>query len=673
MILSDLPNSNTLASPLALAKPWCGMVSYRTNWKVLQPNQPVGGVPTNNPNDASFNWSFFDSAVAQAAAAGKKAWLRFVPQASSSPAWLQALCVNYVDTVGDVINLWWDTNFQAYVIAMIQAAGARYSSNPAVAAFTCNIAADHTGDWTIPNVGPSPSATGAANWQLASGFTCPAFNGTVVVTPIANQQVHNLWVVYIQNFGWFQITAFTGPNTNPSTVTLTNLGITGNASSGSVPASAIMQVSDIANLQGPVYGYTTTRLVNAITAVLSAAHTAWPHQVLVNECGRNGKLDPFPANPATPPVQESIGGVNGANPYTKAFPSSVSASNTLLAALTWNDATSSVTAFTDSLNVNSWKQVGIVQAQGRSIALFMYNNTVKGTCTVSATLSATPGVVRIALFELQGSNVYLDTAAVSSNGAATTSPSTGSITPGFSTDLVLAFLQGGNPVSAGPANWTFQTSSNYASAYFAPGSASAISGTFTQASAAYVTLIITLAGLDPATTYQYNCSTMMAQWAYANLPKGSFAIERDTYQAQTSPPSVALANQDGDSFYLPAQTLAGSSNTSGTTGVIPAGSLNYGQAAWEAWDPTGLYSPTTTASAINSYSANGGIPYSNPVPVFLQMMGIVQLYDTAVFETYEQDMINTIPLAQGVTGGGGAGGGGGTAVTSQMQFPFNRR
>lgn len=300
MIISDLVSSYNgpgtgLANPQALANPAVGCISFRQKWggssNGVQPTAPAGGVPTNNPNDGSYSWTFFDSAVAQAASYGKKAWLRVIPQASSGPTWLNSAV--YVDTVGDNIFLWWDTNFQNYVIAMIQAMAARYASNSTVIAFTCNIAADHTGDWTMPNVKASTSPTGAANWQIQSSFTCPAYGSSVTVTPIANQLVHNLWAVFITNFGWFQITGFTGPGTNPTSVTLKNLGISGNASSGTVPATSIMFVSDIANLQGPVYNYTTARFLTALEAVVAAAQTAWSNQVIVNEVGRSGTLDPW--------------------------------------------------------------------------------------------------------------------------------------------------------------------------------------------------------------------------------------------------------------------------------------------------------------------------------------------------------------------------------------------
>jgi hypothetical protein len=445
MIISDLPKSGALAAPAAIANSQVGMVSYRLPWGQFQPNQPVGG-PASNPSDPSFNWSFFDAAVAQAAAYSKKAWLRIVPQGASSPSWLRALAQQYVDTDGEAINVWWDTQFQAYLIAAIQAMGARYSGNPLVAVFTCNIAADNVGDWAMPFTPASSSPTGAANWQISAPFTCPAYGSHVIVSPIANQQIHGQWVVFITGFGWFQISGWTGPTSNPSTVTLLNLGTSGNASSGTVPSTAIMQVSDIGTLQGPVYGYTTANFVTAVTNILSAAHAAFPTQVIDQEVGRSGTLDPYPG----------------------------------------------------------------------------------------------------------------------------------------------------------------------------------------------------------ATTYQFNAATQIAQWGYANIPFGQFAIEKDIFESTTPPPSVALAAQDGSTFYLQAQCIPGSSNTSGTSGTIPVNSLSYGQFAWECFDPTGLYSPTTTASALGPYTANGGIPYNDPVPVFNKTIVAAQNYGVGVLETYEQDILNLPSFAYSV-------------------------
>jgi len=80
--------------------------------------------------------------------------------------------------------------------------------------------------------------------------------------------------------------------------------------------------------------------------------------------------------------------------------------------------------------------------------------------------------------------------------------------------------------------------------------------------------------LDPypgPTPYQYSAATQVAQWGYASIPKGKFAIEKATFSAYSDSPAQALAALDGSLWYLPAQTINGSTNISGTTGSIPAG------------------------------------------------------------------------------------------------------
>jgi hypothetical protein len=422
------------------------MISYRVHYSQLQPVQPAGGVPTNNPNDASFNWTFLDSAVAQAAAAGLPCAIRFLMQGNNAPSWIKALAQQYIDTTGDNLSIWWDTVYQGYVIALIQAAGTRYASNPTVKVFALNIASETSGDWAVPHVASGPSFTDAANWQLASGFTCPAYSSSVNVTPLPNQTVYPGWYVFINTFGWFLVTGITGPTNNPSSVTLFNPGTSGNASSGVVGVGKVMQVSDIGTLIGPIYGYTTARFVTALNAVTAAAHTAFPTQVYSHEVGRNGTLDP---------------------------------------------------------------------------------------------------------------------------------------------------------------------------------------------------------NLGSAPSYQYNASTQIAQYGYANIPTGKFAIAKNTLSGQNPVVSVALSQTDGSDLYLPAQTVAGSTNTSGTTGTIPAGGRFNAQFLWQCYDPTGQYLPSTTGPNGKPFYANAGVPYVNPVPVFQYVVSLARNYGVQVLETYEQDVINVLPFHGG--------------------------
>lgn len=664
MIIADLKEGMGVPSPQALASPALGMASYRQDWAQLQGTEPA--VITNDPNDPSWNWSFFDAAIAQATQFNKPIFFRINIQGTDAPRWAINESSNYVAVNGKQIAIWWAPFFTNAVTALIQAAATRYASNPLIKIVDFNIAASGTGDWNFP--------TGSTSWTLTSTVTCPAWGGSVVVTSATAPTVG--WVGTLPSFGWFQVTAVSG--TGPYSVTIENFGITGNASSGTINNGTVFTVNDIANLQGPVYRYTTARLVAAVTNIISVIHAAWPNQVVNQEIGHSDGYDPFPASVPTglgSAVQApTIGAASGTNPYTKSYGSNVTAGSLLVVAVSWGVNASSITSFTDTLNASQWLLVNIIQASGRSLAVYCFQNTLGGACQVQMTLSVAESTVDFALYEFPApAGGYVDVTATATGTG--TNPLTASIVPTYSTDLVLACIRG-TSVSAGQTGWSAQTFGDMGAQYIQPGSSAAIAASFTQTSTACITIIVAFSSLvQSGTLYDYNASTQIAQWGYANIPKGYFAIEKDTYQATSPTPAVAIADGDaGSLFYLPAQTLAGSSNTSGTTGVIPAGSLMNGQCAWQAYDPTGAYAkgaPLQDGNGLN-YAANAGIPYSNPYPIFIHELQTAQLYNLAVLEVYDVDvaaLLNNVKASPG----GGAGGGGGTAVVSSMQFPFNRR
>jgi hypothetical protein len=446
MIISDLPqSSNQLANPLALANPAVGMISFRTHWKDMQPSAPAGGVPTNDPNDASYNWAFIDSAFAQADAYDKGVWLRIIIQEFNAPTWLRSIVSQYIDVKGNTFNIWWDTVYIAYLTAMIQAVATRYGSNPRFKVFACNFAASGAGDWNVPHLqqSSSPSITDAANWGVAAGFTWPAYGATQTVTPASGSVVYPGWICFAQNFGWILVQSISGTPTAPGTVTLFNPGYAGNAASGNTGPNKVMQVSDVQQLTSPAYGYTTTRFVDALNSIITVAATALPSTVIYShEVGRNGSLDPSP---------------------------------------------------------------------------------------------------------------------------------------------------------------------------------------------------------NSGTTFAYNAATRMAQFGYATVPAGKWAIAKNGFQAQRPSPAQAIINQDSDNFYLLAETILGLSNASGTAGAIPKGALLNGQFAWSCFDTTGLYSPGTTGGQ-SPYQANGGIPYNVPLPLFQTTLRIAAQYKVHILETYEADIINLLPL-----------------------------
>lgn len=148
-------------------------------------------------------------------------------------------------------------------------------------------------------------------------------------------------------------------------------------------------------------------------------------------------------------------------------------------------------------------------------------------------------------------------------------------------------------------------------------------------------------------TYQYNAATQIAQAGFANEPK--FCIGKNTVQVGNPPPATALSQQDGSDLYLPAQTLAGSTNTSGTTGVIPANSALFMQALWVAYDETGAYSPTSTtppSGGFPPYCQNGGVAYTDPVPVVQGTISLMKAYAAQVGEIYQDDLLFALPILQ---------------------------
>jgi hypothetical protein len=165
--------------------------------------------------------------------------------------------------------------------------------------------------------------------------------------------------------------------------------------------------------------------------------------------------------------------------------------------------------------------------------------------------------------------------------------------------------------------------------------------------------------------YAYNAATQIAQWGFANLPAGSFAIGKNTIQPYDDSPAEALAAQDGSDIYLPAQCLPGSQNTSGTIGVIPPNSLLFFQFLWQVYDPTGQYTPESTASAISPYGATGGVPYGAAQigTIFFGTIELAEEFGGYLIECYEDDLLfivgippsepGAVPLDYTVTNQGG--------------------
>lgn len=122
-------------------------VSIRQNWSDLEPSEGV------------FDWSFLDSEVSRAAAAGKQVLLRVNTQVGK-PAWVTAAVADaggtfysFLDDDGveNSIPVYWDPTFLVKKKAMITALGARFTNNPAIVIVWSSFANAHSEDWSVPH------------------------------------------------------------------------------------------------------------------------------------------------------------------------------------------------------------------------------------------------------------------------------------------------------------------------------------------------------------------------------------------------------------------------------------------------------------------------------------------------------------------------------------------
>jgi hypothetical protein len=135
-------------------------LSIREDWKDLE------------PSEGSYNWTFLDSEVARATAAGKSVLLRISTQANK-PAWVTAAVTaaggsfyTFDDNgVTTTIPVFWDPTFLAKKKAMIAALGARFGNNPTVKIVAVSFANATSEDWNVPH-----NPTEIQKW-LAVGYT----------------------------------------------------------------------------------------------------------------------------------------------------------------------------------------------------------------------------------------------------------------------------------------------------------------------------------------------------------------------------------------------------------------------------------------------------------------------------------------------------------------------
>jgi hypothetical protein len=156
----SLSPAGSTARETVLANPNVDGISIRQDWTELEPTEGV------------FDWSFLDSEVARAAAAGKQVLLRINTQANK-PAWVSSAVTEAGGTfftfdndgIQTTIPVFWDPTFLAKKKAMIAALGAHFTSNVAIKIVSASFANASSEDWSVPHTAPD-----VADW-FAAGYT----------------------------------------------------------------------------------------------------------------------------------------------------------------------------------------------------------------------------------------------------------------------------------------------------------------------------------------------------------------------------------------------------------------------------------------------------------------------------------------------------------------------
>jgi hypothetical protein len=156
----SLGNSDKAWQQEALDSPNVTGMSLRYSWAALEPTEGI------------FNWTFLDSEVARATAAGKQVLLRIGTQ-SGKPAWVTTAIQRARgkfftwdnNGVMTTIPVFWDPTFLAKKKAMIAALGSHFTNNPTVTIVCASFANSTSEDWNVPH-----TATDIANW-FAVGYT----------------------------------------------------------------------------------------------------------------------------------------------------------------------------------------------------------------------------------------------------------------------------------------------------------------------------------------------------------------------------------------------------------------------------------------------------------------------------------------------------------------------
>lgn len=157
----SLSASGKVADDDALTNPDVSGMSIRQDWAQLE------------PTEGQFDWSYLDSQVSRATAAGKVVLLRIRTQAGK-PAWVTTAIENAGGTfftfqdddgVPVTIPVFWDPTYLAKKKAMIAALGAHFTNNPTVKVVAASFANASSEDWNVPH-----TAEDVQNW-FAAGYS----------------------------------------------------------------------------------------------------------------------------------------------------------------------------------------------------------------------------------------------------------------------------------------------------------------------------------------------------------------------------------------------------------------------------------------------------------------------------------------------------------------------
>jgi Beta-galactosidase len=148
--LYDLPSSNATPVSSVYQLSYVDGISARASWKTIE------GVAS-----GTYDWSFFDGIISNAAANNKKVMLRIICEGNNAPDWLYSEQGVYTFSPADGPRIWeyWNINALNELYNLIYNFAQKYESNPTVAGISIGCDTWTSGDW-----GPPDSAQDVANW-----------------------------------------------------------------------------------------------------------------------------------------------------------------------------------------------------------------------------------------------------------------------------------------------------------------------------------------------------------------------------------------------------------------------------------------------------------------------------------------------------------------------------